>query len=590
MSVSDHLADDYSSPEEFLARLTDLGGYSERLNGAWVIQCPHPDHPDVHPSASLMTGRKGQPLVYCHSCNPRESDDPKREQAAWFRAAVKRLRDGVAFVPAEPRSRNGNGGGDSPRVAVAHYDYPTSAATYRKVRYVHDNGGKSFGWQRRVGEAWVDGLNRKPMEELPLFVCGPIAEASVVYWVEGEKDAERVADEGGVAVTSPGGASGPLPDDLTPLAGKAVIVVADRDPAGVKYARRVADAVEGATLAQPAIGKDVSDHLDHDFTLAQLDFGTATPMGDGVEVATDEAFPVLDWHTLWSEPTTEEWIAEPLVPAGRLVALYSAPKVGKSLLMLEVAVRVSRGEGLFGYPEPESPSVVLYVDFENDPRGDIRERLSAMGYGPDDLGNLRYLSFPALAALDSEEGARQLVQVAESHAAALVVVDTISRAVRGPENENDTWLDFYRHTGVALKRAGLALIRLDHSGKDETKGQRGASAKSGDVDAVWRLSSLGDESLRLECTDARFMVSEKVLDLRRESRPLRHVVDMLASARVWAGKVSAAVADLDTLGVDASTGYRAAATQLRDANLTGHSFRAVKDAQERRRELFGGAF
>jgi hypothetical protein len=56
-----------------------------------------------------------------------------------------------------------------------------------------------------------------------------------------------------------------------------------------------------------------------------------------------------------------------------------------------------------------------------------------------------------------------------------VVIDTVSRAIDGEENSNDTWLN----------QLGIAMIRLDHSGKDETKGMRGGSAKSGDVDAVW---------------------------------------------------------------------------------------------------------
>ena len=55
--------------------------------------------------------------------------------------------------------------------------------------------------------------------------------------------------------------------------------------------------------------------------------------------------PCIDWHALWADDSEEEWIVEPLLPARRLVALYSAPKVGKSLLMLEIAVGVSRGSG-----------------------------------------------------------------------------------------------------------------------------------------------------------------------------------------------------------------------------------------------------
>src|SRR6185369_5973575 len=139
---------------------------------------------------------------------------------------------------------------------------------------------------------------------------------------------------------------------------------------------------------------------------------------------------------------------------------------------------------------PDRARRVLYVDFENDPKGDLRPRLEDMGFGPDDLDNLAYLSFPPLGPLDTAVGAAELVAIVEAQGAEVVVIDTVSRAIRGEENENDTWLNFYRHTGKALKARGVAMLRLDHTGKDETKGQRGGSAKSGDVDMVWRMSKV----------------------------------------------------------------------------------------------------
>jgi RecA-family ATPase len=79
-----------------------------------------------------------------------------------------------------------------------------------------------------------------------------------------------------------------------------------------------------------------------------------------------ERLPILDWHDCGPAKTTEEWIIEPILPARRLVALYSAPKVGKSLLMLELAVGIARGSRVLG-AVPDRPRRVLYVDFENDP-------------------------------------------------------------------------------------------------------------------------------------------------------------------------------------------------------------------------------
>jgi hypothetical protein len=236
-----------------------------------------------------------------------------------------------------------------------------------------------------------------------------------------------------------------------------------------------------------------------------------------------ERLPILDWHKLWTEEYEEDWLVEPLLSRRRLIALYSAPKVGKSLLMLEIAACLASGRPVLGNQHDQAVRT-LYVDFENDPRADVRVRLEAMGFGPSDLNALCYLTFPTLAKLDSSLGGEELLAAITEYGCEVVVIDTVSRAVAGEENENDTWLNFYKHTGMRLKQAGVALIRLDHSGKDETKGQRGGSAKSGDVDAVWRMSRDSEDTFDLICEAQRFPVTQSRLALRRihDDRGLRH--------------------------------------------------------------------
>lgn len=292
--------------------------------------------------------------------------------------------------------------------------------------------------------------------------------------------------------------------------------------------------------------------------------------------------PIIDWAELFAaEDDGEEWIIEPILPARRMVALYSAPKAGKSLLMLELAVGMARGVEVIG-SKPDRPYRVLYVDFENDPRGDVRARLEAMEVKPGQLENLCYLTFPSLAKFDTAQGALDLIRHVEHYQCEVVVIDTVSRAVAGEENENDTWLSFYRHTGLALKRAGIACIRLDHSGKDREKGMRGGSAKYGDVDAVWRLTALSDTTISLECTDHRMPVPRKLMTLEREEFPLRHK----AAEEAWAAVADAKALEvdrlLDALGVPSAASVREARSALRDG---GHKVRneAIEKAVKARK-------
>ena len=276
-----------------------------------------------------------------------------------------------------------------------------------------------------------------------------------------------------------------------------------------------------------------------------------------------ENLPVLDWHEVWADQTEEEWIVEPLLARRRLVALYSAPKVGKSLLMLEIAAHIAAGKEVLG-ATPPGPIRTLYVDFENDPFGDVRERLRAMGFGPDDLENLCYLSFPNLGKLDTERGAAELLAAIKHYRCEVVVVDTVSRSIEGDENENDTWLAFYRHTGLALKREKVALIRLDHAGKDEKRGQRGGSAKSGDVDAVWRMSTAGEDTFDLECEAQRFPIAASRFTIKR-------VEDLQLGHEVVGNPVrerhERLLAELQRLEVDPDISISNATTLLRSAGV-----------------------
>jgi hypothetical protein len=288
------------------------------------------------------------------------------------------------------------------------------------------------------------------------------------------------------------------------------------------------------------------------------------------------------WRELWEAEDDDEWILYPVIPARRLVTIYSPPEAGKSLLMLEIAAGVASGRGVLG-AQPQPPRKVLYLDYENDPRGDVRGRLKAMGYGPDDLGNLIYLSYPMLGGLDTDKGGQRVVDIAAEHQVELVVVDTVSRSVEGEENCNDTWLGWYRNTGLKLKAAGIAVVRLDHTGKDEDKGMRGGSAKYGDVDAVWALSRSSDTVFRLRCTDARLQITERELTLTREVHPvLRHKVEGAGWKVAVDAEVAAAIRALDAAGFPMDAGRDRARQVLTDAGLRMSNNRLSEALRQRK--------
>ena len=270
----------------------------------------------------------------------------------------------------------------------------------------------------------------------------------------------------------------------------------------------------------------------------------------------------IDWDAAWAGSGPLEWLCEPIIPAGRLVALYSPPKVGKSLLTLEIAVAISRGTPILGTRCKQTP--VLYLDYEN-AMDDVVDRLKSMHLEPANVAGLHYESFPTLPPLDSPIGGLALLGMAQECGAGLVVIDTISRAIQGDENEASTWLALYRHTLLKLKAEGIAVLRLDHTGKDQSKGMRGSSAKLSDVDLVWRLEEIAKgDSYLLNCEDHRIRMGETLLNIERRSDPLGHHIDMRSISEA---REAAALRALDDAGLPIEAGRDRARAVLNQAGI-----------------------
>jgi RecA-family ATPase len=154
--------------------------------------------------------------------------------------------------------------------------------------------------------------------------------------------------------------------------------------------------------------------------------------------------------------------------------MFAVTGLGKSLLALDIAAAMATGRSVLGLPG-SVPACISYFDLEMT-RADLHDRLADLGYGADsDLSRLHYYQLPDLPPLDTAEGGETLMRVVERDRPTLVIIDTMARVVEGDENSADTYRDFFRCSGIRLKAAGVSLLRLDHAGKDASRGQRGSS-------------------------------------------------------------------------------------------------------------------
>ena len=148
---------------------------------------------------------------------------------------------------------------------VATYDYTddSGALLYQVLRYDHP---KKFLQRRPDGNGgWTWKLeDRRVLYRLPELLKYP---DGTVFFCEGEKDADRVAELGHCATTV---ASNKWTSEcVAPLAGRDIIILQDNDAAGIKRALEAAKRLHGTAQTVRVVllpdlpdGGDVSDWLD----------------------------------------------------------------------------------------------------------------------------------------------------------------------------------------------------------------------------------------------------------------------------------------------------------------------------------------
>jgi hypothetical protein len=133
--------------------------------------------------------------------------------------------------------------------------------------------------------------------------------------------------------------------------------------------------------------------------------------------------------------------------------------------------------------------------------------------------------------------------------------------MQGKENDADTFIEFYRWTGIALKRRGVTWARLDHAGHDPSH-QRGSSGKGDDVDVIWKLIK-GDGGITLHRDDARMAWVEDKLAYTIKTDPLRYE----RTGVLWPARTKEIAADLDRLDVPLEAGRGVARKAFKAAGI-----------------------
>lgn len=290
---------------------------------------------------------------------------------------------------------------------------------------------------------------------------------------------------------------------------------------------------------------------------------------------------LISAHDIVSTASAPEYLIHGLIERDTLASLIAPWGAGKSVITLDIAIRIVLGMPVHGRKVATGPVVIV----AGEGHGGIARRLAAW-----QAHHGRQIPVDRLQYTRRAVGMRHPEAVLELHAEidtlasrigappALIVLDTLSRNFGpGDENSNSDMAAFVEAVDTRLRLPfGAAVLVLHHPGHlDKTRG-RGASALPGAVDVEYMLETDGAGVIRMTAPNKRprdFRASG-ALHWRIVPVPL-----LLADQEVEAVTVEEVEAD-DYVDQPRTGGMRKAQTAMLDILAT--------EIQRRRANLAGG--
>lgn len=434
--------------------------------------------------------------------------DPKREFATVL-AECDQWAGGAPAPRAEIRHEAEKARPQEPeptRALEAKYVYRDKAG--RKIcevnRWALSNGKKTFA---------VPGGMPTPR---PLYNLDRWHASESVVIVEGEKCADALASIGIDAASLMGGANTTIEKtDLTPLAGKSVLLWPDHDhprpvkdkpgefiQPGYELMNRLAGPLRALgcavrILAPPQDkpdGWDAADAINEGFDVPSFLAKPAEPERPRL--------PILDVAGLLSVPDPT-WIINGWMIDDGVSVFYGPPKTYKTFNVLDMALSVATGQPWRGNSVVQRP--VLYLLGEG--MGTFKYRVHVWLQRRADGRQALFWTIPVSVPLSTPEGLANALQAIDSLPVqpGLIVVDTLNRHFGpGDENSSQDMTKFMAAVDAIRGHTRAHICIVHHSGKDKDKGARGSSALLGAVDNEFRITRTeGTRLCRIECTAAR---------------------------------------------------------------------------------------
>lgn len=412
-----------------------------------------PAHDDRDPSLKIDEGDDGRALVFCHAGCTLD------EIAAGLHIPVADLFEPDLDKPVK-------------REVTERYDYvDEDGKLLFQVERMHPKGfrqrrPKGSGWEYTLGDV------RRVIYRLPQVIAAVKAGKGIVI-VEGERDVHTLEAKDQVATTCPGGAGKWRDQYSEVLRGAKVAVIQDMDPVdpktgkrhGQEHAEQVKRSLQAVgakvTMLQPAVGKDVTDHIQ-----AGLKLGALVPAGE----ISKERLQLLSAPEVMRlpDPDQEGYLLGPLIYRGYRIVIGGHTGHGKTTLTMHmVACAVNGTDFLDSHWHGKGGLRALIVDVEQGTKS-IKRVLRETGL--DRNPNVQYLRVPDGLALDTDRDAIASVEkIFAEGRFDLVCADPLYKLHRGDPNDTRAATELMRRFDDWRERYQFSLLLPMHCRKPSAR-------------------------------------------------------------------------------------------------------------------------
>lgn len=243
----------------------------------------------------------------------------------------------------------------------------------------------------------------------------------------------------------------------------------------------------------------------------------------------------------------QEYLIEGLLEVSAVLCLYGPSNVGKTFVMLDMALHVASGRPWNG--RDTKKGAVVYVAAEGT-RGIHKRIASWEKHHGVDMRDVWFSSRPSPIDLLSEDGdTDSFIKAVNEEATSwgdgvkpsLIVIDTLSRALAGgDENSSVDMGAFIKHIDKIKSATGAHIAIVHHSGKDVARGMRGWSGMRAAIDTEMEVGEgVLSVTKQRDCEvleDQPFVLSDVILGTDLKGKTIKSAVAIYGAAAEMDGE------------------------------------------------------